>query len=98
MNCKLFVEVHYYVRQNQRDIFLQKIKQAGIIEASQSEAGNQRYEYFYPINDLNQLVLFEIWNTPDDQKKHSETKHYQLLSELKKQYVEKTEIKTFFIK
>lgn len=84
MGQRLLAEVHYKIKEGMRDAFLSEIKAAGIVEASRKEAGNGRYEYFYPVNDPNQLVLLEVWNTAEDLKNHAGTEHYKALLSIKR--------------
>lgn len=97
MEKKLFVEVRYHLKKGQRGIFLQKIQEEGIPEASRNEPGNVRYEYLYSLSDPDELVLLEVWDTAQDQKKHTQLPHYQVLAGLKEQYVEQTELKKAMI-
>lgn len=97
MGKRLLVEVHYKLNEGMRDEFLQKIKEAAIVEESRKEAGNGRYEYFFPVTDPDSLVLFEVWNTGEDQRRHTETEHYRRLSELKMKYVADTQVKKTII-
>lgn len=77
--------------------FSRKSKKPAIVEESRKEAGNGRYEYFFPVTDPDSLVLFEVWNTGEDQRRHTETEHYRRLSELKMTYVADTQVKKTII-
>lgn len=92
MGTRLLIEVHYKVKEGLRDEFLQKVKEAGIAEETRKESGNGRYEFLYPASVSDQLVLLEIWDTAEDQEKHTKTAHYKKLFELKEQYVVDTEV------
>jgi len=89
-----FIEVKYKVKPGKRDEFFQKVQQLGIAKASRMEPGNYRYEYVIPTEDADVIFLFEVWGTEEQQKIHATTAHYKQLIELKKIYVEETEIKT----
>ncbi|MCR4646050.1 MAG: antibiotic biosynthesis monooxygenase [Oscillospiraceae bacterium] len=94
---KRFVEVHYHVKDGKRSAFYQAILQQGIADAARAEEGNEKYDYFFcPEND-NELVLLEIWRSPEDVQKHMETPHYKALGELKKEYVTETVFRRFDI-
>lgn len=79
----IFVEVTYTVKNGKRDEFFQKVTESGIAEASRNEAGNMRYEFFYPLASENDIFLIEIWENTDAQKLHGTTDHYKKLTEIK---------------
>lgn len=88
----LFANVKYTIHKGKRKEFLNQVEEAKIVEASREEAGNISYEVLLPIDDENTVCLNEMWLNEEAQKQHGETPHYQLLTELKKQYVEKVSI------
>ena len=74
-------------KRRKREEFYKKVLEQGIVEASKKETGNLKYDYYYPLDSANDICLLEIWKNKEEQKKHSATSHYQLLTELKKEYV-----------
>lgn len=94
MGKRFFIEVRYKVKPGLRGEFVEKIKAAGIAEASRKESGNGRYEFLIPAGEPNRLVLLEVWNTEADQKAHTKTDHFQAFIELKNQYVTDTQVRT----
>ncbi|MBP7176317.1 MAG: antibiotic biosynthesis monooxygenase [Thermoclostridium sp.] len=91
----LLMHVTYKVKEGRRDEFIQKVKDLGIMVASKQEPGNLFYEYYYPIDDVNSVLLVEAWTNTDSQVQHTKTEHFKVLSELKNEYVEITQIKKF---
>ncbi|NLE25377.1 MAG: antibiotic biosynthesis monooxygenase [Clostridiaceae bacterium] len=91
----LLMHVTYITKEGKRDEFIQKVKDLGIMTASQQEPGNLFYEYYYPIDDENSVLLVEAWTNTDSQVQHTKTEHFQTLSEIKNEYVETTLIKKF---
>ncbi|NLD47106.1 MAG: antibiotic biosynthesis monooxygenase [Clostridiaceae bacterium] len=91
----ILMHVTYKVKEGKRDDFTRKVKDLGIMDASKQEPGNLLYEYYYPIDDENSVLLVEAWANTDSQVQHTKTEHFKLLFELKKEYVELTKIKKF---
>lgn len=91
----LLMHVTYKVKEGRRDEFTKKVKDLGIMAASKQEPGNLFYEYYYPIDDENSVLLVEAWANTDSQVQHTKTEHFKMLSELKNEYVEITKIKKF---
>lgn len=92
----LFFEVHYFLKEDNRDAFMRAIKEAQVAELSRKEKGNLRYDYFFPAREgtEKELVLLELWTDSKAQKAHTGTPHFAKLAALKEVYVEKTEVKT----
>ena len=84
---KRLVEVHYHVRKGCRDDFYRAVNRSGIADASRAENGNEKYDYYFSPSDPDELILFEVWSSPEAVQSHMETEHYQMLMELKKEYV-----------
>ena len=84
---KRFVEVHYFVRSGCRDEFYRQVNGLGIADASRAEEGNEKYEYYFSPENRDELILLELWSSPEAVKSHMETGHYKKLAELKEKYV-----------
>ena len=91
------VEVHYYIKDGQRETFYNEIINRGIAEAARAEEGNEKYEYYFSPENENELLLLEIWSSAEAVKLHMETQHYKELSELKKVFVTETVFRRFEI-
>lgn len=89
----IFVEVRYTVKNGKREEFCSKVIEQGIAEASRAEEGNMRDEFFYPVENANEVFLIEIWKDEESKKNHGTTEHYMKLTELKSTYVENVQIK-----
>ena len=95
LHKELLMHVTYKVKEAKRGEFIQKVKELGIMVASKQEPGNLFYEYYYPIDDENSILLVEAWTNTNAQVLHTKTEHLKLLSKLKNEYVEATQIKKF---
>ncbi len=87
---KRFVEVHYYIKDGKRNEFYNAIQKHGIADASRAEEGNEKYEYYFSAENENELLLIEVWNSPEAVELHMYSQHYKELGELKKKYVTET--------
>lgn len=65
---QLLLLVTYTARPGMREEFVQKVREAGILEAIRKENGCVRYDYFYSEEDENQLLLVEKWETEECQR------------------------------
>lgn len=94
---KRLVEVHYHIKDGKRAEFYNEIIKRGIASSARAEEGNEKYEYYFSPEDENELLLIEIWSSPEAIKLHMETPHFNELTELKKEYVTETVFNRFEI-
>ena len=92
---KRLVEVHYFVKSGCRDEFYRQINDKGIAGASRAETGNEKYDYYLSPTDPDELILFEVWSSPEAVRSHMETDHYRGLMELKKKFVIETKFSRY---
>ena len=90
-----YLNVFYHTKDGKRGEFLDEIKNLGIDEKCRAEEGCVRYDYYFSDGDKNELLLVETWQAEEFQQAHTRTPHTKLLQQLKKKYVESTEIKAF---
>jgi quinol monooxygenase YgiN len=71
----IIVEVTLKVKPDQINNFIKYTKDN--VENSLKEAGIRRFEFYKEKGSNNIFVLFEIYESTDDQIKHRETLHYK---------------------
>lgn len=100
MNTKenLLLNVTYTTKPGKRTAFLNALTQLGVVEKSKQEPGNIRYDYFYPVDSEDQLLLVEIWEDEEALAFHAQTEHYQQLQSIKGDYLINASIDKFYIR
>ena len=73
-----------------REAFIQKVKDAGILDAIRAEDGCSKYDYYLSDKDPNELLLIEQWETKQHQQIHLTQPHMARLREFKGEYITKT--------
>ena len=91
----IVLNVTYKCKLELREEFLEAILREGIEEASRSEAGNLKYDYYIPFDGGGDLLLVEKWRDETALKVHAETPHYAKLKELKPAYVTETVVERY---
>ena len=76
----------------ERDGFYRAVREANVAAISAAEAGCGRYEYFYPCENARELFLFEVWESREQQRVHTQQPHFAALGEIKKRFRAETEI------
>lgn len=91
----IVLNVTYRCKPDMRDAFLERIMAEGIDEACRAEKGNLKYDYYYPVDGGDELLLVEKWQDAAALKAHSETPHFARLGAIKPEYVIDTVVERF---
>lgn len=93
----IVLNVYYKCKTDMRDEFLEMIITEGIDVASRAEEGNIKYDYYYPSDENDELLLVEKWKDAESLAEHAKREHFARLGELKSEYVTDTVIEKYEI-
>ena len=88
----LLIQVTYTMRPGQRDAFVRKIRESGILDAIRGEEGCLGYSYYLHEEEDGTLLLIEKWTGAPAQKAHLETPHMKQMAAFKPEYVADTRL------
>lgn len=88
----LLIQVTYTMRPGQREAFVRKIRESGILDAIRGEEGCLGYSYYLPEEEDGTLLLIEKWTDAQAQKAHLETPHMKQMAAFKPEYVADTKL------
>lgn len=88
----LLIQVTYTMRPGQREAFVRKIRETGILDAIRGEEGCLGYSYYLPEEEDGTLLLIEKWTDAQAQKAHLETPHMKQMAAFKPKYVADTKL------
>lgn len=66
--------------------FAEEMEKSGTADAIRSEAGNLRYEYYFPMNDPETLLLIDSWESQEAIDAHHATPMMEKIAELREKY------------
>lgn len=66
--------------------FYEALKASGAVEKTRAENGCIKYEYFFPAEEPDKLFLWEVWETREAQKVHTEQPHFAIFGEVRARY------------
>ena len=92
MENTLTLYVRYLAKPGCRESFLRQLTTEGIIDAIRREDGCLRYDYFLSVQNADEILLVEQWQTQAHQSIHLQQPHMARLRELKEQYVADTRL------
>ncbi len=55
------INIYYTGKNGSARIFAEEMMQSGIVDRIRAEAGNARYEYFFPMDDEETVLLIDSW-------------------------------------
>ena len=87
MENTLTLYVRYLAKPGCRETFLRQRTPHGVIDAIRREDGCLRYDYFLSVQNADEILLVEQWETEEQQQIHLRTPHMDQLRRLKSEYV-----------
>lgn len=80
------VNIYYTGENGNARKFAEEMEQSGTVAAIRAEEGNLKYEYFYPKNDPETVLLIDSWESQEAIDKHHATPMMDKISELRNKY------------
>ena len=87
MENTLTLYVRYLAKPGCRETFLRQLTPQGVSDAIRREDGCLRYDYFLSVQNADEILLVEQWETEEQQQIHLRTPHMDQLRRLKSEYV-----------
>ena len=87
METTLTLYVRYLAKPGCRESFLRQLTTEGIIDAIRREDGCLRYDYFLSVQNADEILLVEQWESEEKQQAHLRAPHMDRLRRLKSEYV-----------
>jgi quinol monooxygenase YgiN len=82
----LTVNIYYTGTNGSARAFVNEMKSSGTVDAIRSEAGNLRYEYFFPEDDPETVLLIDSWESQEAIDKHHATPMMNAITTLREKY------------
>lgn len=57
----IIVNLYYTGKNGSARRFAEEMLSSGLVDRIRAEEGNQRYEYFYPVEDPETVLLIDCW-------------------------------------
>ena len=88
----IVINIYYTGRNGSARKFVEEMISRGLVDKIRAEEGNERYEYFYPIDNLETVLLIDCWKSQEALDFHHKTEMMQDIAELRKKYQLKMKI------
>ena len=93
----IVLNVTYKCKPDMAHEFLEAIMTEGLDVACRAEEGNIKYDYYFPADDSDEMVLIEKWKDAEALALHGTLPHFARIGELKNEYVDETIIEKFVV-
>lgn len=95
---KITVNIYYTGEGDNARKFAEEMVQSGTAEKVRQEKGNLRYEYFFPMNDPNTVLLIDEWENEEAINLHHKSEMMETIAQLRKKYKLKMRVERFVSK
>lgn len=82
----LTINLYYSGQNGNARKFVQEMEQSGIADQIRHEKGNERYDYFMPLNDPETILLIDSWADQAALNQHHNSSMMAELARLREKY------------
>ena len=80
------VNIRYTGKNGSARKFAEEMESTGTADAIRAEAGNIRYEYYFPMNDPETVLLIDAWENQETIDAHHASHMMATIAELREKY------------
>lgn len=80
------VNLYYTGKNGSARKFAEEMVACGLVDAVRAEEGNERYEYFFPMDDPETVLLIDRWRDQAALDFHHKTEMMKRIAELRDKY------------
>jgi len=80
------VNIYYMGLNGSARKFAEEMISSGTVEAIRKESGNIRYDYFYPVDDAETVLLIDSWENQEAIDIHHESPMMDIIFRLREKY------------
>ena len=91
----LTVNIYYTGRDGSARRFAEEMVSSGLVERIRAEEGNERYEYFFPMDDPETVLLIDRWQSQEALDIHHKSPMMAEIAALRKKYRLKMRVERF---
>ncbi len=82
----LVVNIYYTGKNGSARKFAEEMVSSGIVNRVREEEGNERYEYFFPMEDPETVMLIDKWKNQEALDLHHKSNMMKEIAELRNKY------------
>lgn len=82
----IVVNIYYTGHNGNARKFAEEMISKGIVDKIRAEEGNERYEYFFPMDNPETVLLIDCWKSQEALDFHHKTEMMREIAELRNKY------------
>ncbi len=82
----LIINIYYTGENGSAKKFAEEMVLNGIVDRVRAEKGNLRYNYFFPMNDPETVLLIDKWESEEALVEHHKSPMMKEIAELREKY------------
>ncbi len=80
------INIYYTGKDGSANAFAKEMVESGLVDQIRAEVGNLRYDYFFPMNDHETVLLIDSWADQSAIDKHHHSPMMQEIIKLREKY------------
>lgn len=80
------VNIYYTGKNGSAKEFAHEMTESGLVNKIRAEEGNERYEYFFPLDDPESVLLIDRWRDQQALDAHHKSEMMEEIAALRKKY------------
>ena len=82
----LTINIYYNGENGNAKKFAKEMVEKGVVDRVRAEEGNEKYEYFFPMDDEETVLLIDRWNNQEALDLHHKSPMMKEIAELRDKY------------
>lgn len=82
----LTVNIYYTGKNGSARRFAEEMTSSGTVDLIRAEEGNEKYEYFFPMEDTETVLLIDRWKDQEALDRHHKSDIMPKIAELRSKY------------
>lgn len=91
----IIINIYYTGKNGNAKKFAEEMIARGIVDKVKAEEGNERYDYFYPLNDEETVLLIDCWKSREALDFHHKSEMMKEIAELRNKYQLRMKVEMF---
>ena len=80
------INIYYTGANESAKKFAKEMVEKGLVERVRAEKGNQKYEYFFPMDDPETVLLIDRWENQEALDEHHKSPMMKEIADLREKY------------
>ena len=89
------IHLYYTGKNGNARKFAEEMVQSGLVSAVRAEAGNEKYEYYFPMDDTETVLLIDRWQSQEALDLHHKSEQMAQIAALREKYKLKLRVERY---